>query len=227
MTEESSYTTLCRRIVEHCHARGWYGSDAALVGGMETERYSVEVDGALRRHTITHDPRMGFEFAPATVDQVQTTELALGFVLPPLLRAVYTRVANGGFGPGEGLTGVQGGYVYGQDGRYTTIDRIEPPLWATQTLDLRAFEAMQDWPQTFKLPPHTWPTHFLHLCYWGCGTDSYVDALSERVYWMGGTGPATAVLMRQEESLERWLETWLRGKWRDWFPGTDVVANTF
>lgn len=225
MTEESRYVTLCRRIVEHCQARGWYGPDDALVDGMETERYILEVDGALERQIITNDPRLGFEFAPATADQVQTTELALGFALPPLLRMVYMRVANGGFGPGEGLTGVRGGYVYGQDGRYSTIDWTEPPRWTTKTLDLGAFEATQDWSQTFKLPPHTWPTHFVHLCYWGCESDSYLDAVSERIYWVGGADSATVVLMRQEESLERWLETWLLGKWRDWFSESDADAN--
>ena len=48
-------------------------------------------------------------FPSATEEQLQETEEWLGFPLPPLLRLLYTRVANGGFGPGYGITGVIGG----------------------------------------------------------------------------------------------------------------------
>ena len=34
----------------------------------------------------------------------------LGFALPQILRDLYLRVANGGFGPGTGLRRVEGGY---------------------------------------------------------------------------------------------------------------------
>lgn len=217
MGVESSYTALCRRIVEYCQARGWYGPESALDGPMETERYVMEADGALRHRFVTHDPRLGFEFAPATKDQLQATEQALGFALPPLLRAVYTQVANGGFGPGEGLIGVQGGFVYGQDQHYTTLDRVEPPRWATRLLDLRPHEFAADRPLRITLPPHTWPAHFVPLCYWGCGSDSYLDADSERVYHLLDVSSSAVVLMKQEDSLERWLEAWLRGTWREWF----------
>jgi hypothetical protein len=104
-SDTSRYAAWCRRIIVHCLARGWYGPDDALEHGMETERYVVDGDGTLRGYPIEHDPRTGFEFAPATPEDVQATEQALGFALPPLLRAVYLQVANGGFGPGTGLTG--------------------------------------------------------------------------------------------------------------------------
>jgi hypothetical protein len=35
----------------------------------------------------------------------------LGFPLPPLLRELYTQVGNGGFGPGYGIFGLEGGYI--------------------------------------------------------------------------------------------------------------------
>lgn len=40
---------------------------------------------------------------PATADDLRAAESALGAALPPFLRRVYTELADGGFGPGEGL----------------------------------------------------------------------------------------------------------------------------
>lgn len=51
-----------------------------------------------------------FAFPPATEQQIEQTEQQLGFPLPPLLRLLYTQIANGGFGPGFGILGVIGGY---------------------------------------------------------------------------------------------------------------------
>ena len=62
----------------------------------------------------------GFEFL-ATMAQIDETDLFLA--LPYLL--CYARsdmsVANGGFGPGQGLTGASGGYAYGDDDRYSQL----------------------------------------------------------------------------------------------------------
>ncbi len=43
---------------------------------------------------------------PATAAEIAKTEDRLGFPLPHLLMEIYTQVANGGFGPGEGFIGV-------------------------------------------------------------------------------------------------------------------------
>jgi hypothetical protein len=39
---------------------------------------------------------------PASAGEIEATEKALGFPLSELLRLVYSRVANAGFGPGQG-----------------------------------------------------------------------------------------------------------------------------
>lgn len=44
--------------------------------------------------------------APAAEADVLAAEAAIGAPLPPLLRRLYTEVADGGFGPGYGLLGV-------------------------------------------------------------------------------------------------------------------------
>jgi hypothetical protein len=50
---------------------------------------------------------------PATPEAVAAAEESIGFPLPPLLRRLYVEVANGGFGPNEGILGVSGGAAQG------------------------------------------------------------------------------------------------------------------
>lgn len=68
------------------------------------------------RERLTADPFsrdiMGNRFRaspPASPAAVARAEAALGFALPTTLRAIYLDVANGGFGPGYGVMGVEGG----------------------------------------------------------------------------------------------------------------------
>src|SRR5687768_9046078 len=45
-----------------------------------------------------------------TTEVLQAAERALGFQLPELLRAVYVKLGNGGFGPEYGIVGIKGGF---------------------------------------------------------------------------------------------------------------------
>ena len=45
---------------------------------------------------------------PAVAKDLQVLERTLGFKLPELLRAVYSKVGNGGFGPAYGIVGIAG-----------------------------------------------------------------------------------------------------------------------
>ncbi len=47
---------------------------------------------------------------PATPEAVRAAEEAVGFRFPPILTRLWTEVANGGFGPGDGIFGVEGGW---------------------------------------------------------------------------------------------------------------------
>src|SRR5262249_34940306 len=93
---DSRHAVLCARIQRYCEARHWYGPD----GGLEKERASGDAKGFLHVQPFAHDARIGFEFLPATPEQLDMTEARLGYALPSLLRALYANVANGGFGPG-------------------------------------------------------------------------------------------------------------------------------
>lgn len=43
---------------------------------------------------------------PATPSEIAAAEARLGFKMPPLLKSLYTEIANGGFGPSQGFLGV-------------------------------------------------------------------------------------------------------------------------
>ena len=48
---------------------------------------------------------------PATPEALDAAEARMGAALPPLLRRLYGEVANGGFGPGSGIIGIEGGWT--------------------------------------------------------------------------------------------------------------------
>ncbi|MFG3011123.1 SMI1/KNR4 family protein [Streptomyces cinerochromogenes] len=50
---------------------------------------------------------------PAGADAIDEAERVIGFRTPPLLRRLYGEVANGGFGPEDGVLGVSGGHAQG------------------------------------------------------------------------------------------------------------------
>lgn len=215
MTEQ--HLTLCQQIIDYCQQRQWYGPDQSI-------RYRGYVDeqGKLQERVITHDRRIGFEFPPATAKQLQDTEKALGFPLPPMLRALYTHVANGGFGPAYGLTGASGGYYFGEDGHYQTLaleslpETYSGPLLEVEPLNLAEYEHQHGDPLEMDLPPNTWPDHFLQICYLGCGMEVGLDGVRGRVYRIECGLAETEdgfmlVLHRLDNSLEHWLESWLVG----------------
>src|SRR5438132_11366139 len=86
--------------------------------------YASLLDRILEKYQYEKQPASEKNmYPPATEEQLQATEEALGFALPPLLRACYLRVSNGGFGPGEGVMGVIGGF---EDNRGNIVDAY---LW--------------------------------------------------------------------------------------------------
>lgn len=90
-------------------------------------------------------------YDPAPLATLRSAERTLGFTLPALLGRVYTEVGNGGFGPGSGLLGLEGGYP--QDGQVLT-DRY--PVLVAQG----------------------WRDGLLPLWDWGCAAWSCVDAVN-------------------------------------------------
>jgi hypothetical protein len=99
----------------------------------------------------------GWTSLPAPVDEatVNRAETALGFGLPPLLAALYSRIGDGGFGPEYGLLPLLDNPPAGE------------PAAVTQYLAQRASGHKDtDWP---------WPEGVLPISHWGCAMYACVD----------------------------------------------------
>lgn len=137
---------------------------------------------------------------PASEHSVVAAEKLLGFSLPQTLRRIYLNVANGGFGPGYGVMGVEGGFT--DDLGHTVADLFE----------------------TYRKPDPEdpawqWPEQFLPICHWGCVVYSAVDCSqpTSPVYFVDvgvkdiGASMETIIKLHKP-SFEIWLDDWLNGK---------------
>ncbi|EFH89363.1 hypothetical protein Krac_10913 [Ktedonobacter racemifer DSM 44963] len=231
--DDDRYKRLCERIVERCRQQNWYGPD---YHSYTSHRGYFYIDGELQSREPSHDLETHFEFPLATEEQLRLSEAVMGFEHPPFLRALYLQVANGGFGPGSGLTGALGGFCYWihRDPRYTAMqkeklvkkygeascldwfsDFFDPILF-----DLEQHEERYDHPRDISLSRREWPTYFLHLCKDEGQDDVYLHAKSGHLYAAvrGYGGEATlrgdemsTRLFRIDGSLEDWFERWLDG----------------
>jgi hypothetical protein len=119
---QNTYEELIARIRTHCQqtaqdarpGSGWVDRAKDYARWYIPEQKTCVV---LKPEEYGQEPILAFP--PATEQQIRETEQQLGFPLPPLLRLLYTQIANGGFGPGYGIIGVAGGvdYPYGSIAR--------------------------------------------------------------------------------------------------------------
>lgn len=209
MVENNFSQLLFNRIREKCWRDGWYGgkvlSPTSIVG--------IRDD----------DPqRIAFAFPPASEEQLHTTEAALGFPLPPLLRGLYAHVANGGFGPGAGIRGAIGGYGTRMDPEdsydfddtivgYYDFHRKRARLidLAQYALQWRLGKSMAEY---LILPYGIWPKQLLSLCDLGCCREACLDVKSGIIVCTAPTSNEQYVVRLLSPSVERWLEQWLSGE---------------
>lgn len=193
------YMPLCEIIIEHCRQKHWYGPD---------QEYIYYDDHLISRPRILHDFRTGF-FPPATEEQLRQAEVVMGFPYPSLLRTLYLRVANGGFGPGYGLIGTFDGYVDAMNKDRQHRDFIKEYSFeeGMSFIDLEQYERQHGDQDKIFLDHDVWPSYFILLCEWGCGYFSYLHSRSGHVYYVGED-----YIYRQADSLKGWLECWLQGE---------------
>ncbi len=124
-----SDTRLIETIRQNCEVRGWYGAD---LRGPEWEN-ALAADDPRKTH---------FQFPTASLAQLQKTEMLLGFALPPFLRMIYTKIANGGFGPAYGIRGAIDGFA---DATGTIVQHYQSLCEDRSLLDLQlGAEVAQD-----------------------------------------------------------------------------------
>ncbi|MEW1718525.1 SMI1/KNR4 family protein [Streptomyces sp. NPDC093109] len=123
---------------------------------------------------------------------IARAEAALGFALPPLLAGLYTRVGDGGFGPGYGLLPLEGAVTAYAEQRAGGDD---------------------DW---------GWPEGVLPLADWGCGMLACVDCRSEDaavLLFEPNADFVESAWYVDTAGLDAWLRGWLDGT--AWFMSED------
>ena len=150
---------------------------------------------------------------PLTPEDCRAVESALGFALPAVLRHVYLTVANGGFGPGYGLTGI--GPTGFADDNGETADR----RYAT------------DRSPDPRLPGFDWPEALLPICDFGCAIYHCVDCRSGEVLiwdptdWTPGD-PADRAIFLTGIDIGAWFDRWSRGEALDQYLRDPEVVRT-
>src|SRR5690606_16538036 len=91
-----------------------------------------------------HFAREAGPYPPASVKKIAAAEAELGFALPTLLREIYLRIGNGGFGPGYGLLGITGGAT---DDRGRSLEQV-----------------YAEFRKTLSGLPSPWPERLLPIC---------------------------------------------------------------
>ena len=195
-----SYEALFEAIRAKCLKEQWFGPELLS----PTQRESVPID----------DPnRSGFVFAPATEEQLHETEIRLGFSLPPLLRSLYAHVANGGFGPGTGLRGANGGYagIYpNQDG--TVAAQGYEGTFDYQTYRNHASEAVARGDNAFmRVPSEETLEHLLRIDDLGCCMEACVDDQEHMFIVAPLEDDHFYALEQMPWTFEEWLWRWAKG----------------
>lgn len=179
----------CEAIRQRCAAQHWYGPDNHwVIPAGEDDRC-----------------RFGFALPPLTEEQVEQAEATLGFSLPLALRALYTRLANGGFGPHYGILRLAGEH---SENDLTVVE------WHQEYSARCRFFELEDQVQPAKgitFADSYWPRCVLPICEEGCGNYFCLDATTGHILTVGIWGAHEYCLAYVADSLEQWLQVWLEG----------------
>ncbi len=174
-------------------------ADTRLIEGLQARN-------ADRKHATDGHLHPRRPIGPAAARDLRVVERRLKFRLPELLRAVYTRVGNGGFGPAYGIVGTTGGFRL--DGcllescyQKMLLLQEENPIWR-------------------------WPRRLLPVANYGCGMWSCVDCeyktlpmflwdpnnLDEELSGLDAQLNWGGSFWTQRLLLRTWLDGWLHGR---------------
>jgi SMI1/KNR4 family protein SUKH-1 len=141
----------------------------------------------------------GFWFETLSESEIVRAESRLGRRLPSLLRAAYSEIGNGGFGPGYGLLPLI--LVEAPPGHETVVDIY---------LAFRGSGADD--------PAWSWPDNLVPFCDWGCAIRSCVDCASPdgAVFTFDPNTrhpnqDMSTSLAATHSSLDAWFRDWIEG----------------
>lgn len=157
-----------------------------------------------------HGPPQTALFQPVSDDELAAEEARLGFRLPLILKRLYTRIGNGGFGPGWGLL---------------CLRQISPKVDQTIATLYHQLRTATDEPDA------DWPAGVVPFAEWGDFIFSCVDlndadasddpcvvryepnmpAQATYAYLKGAPFRGQG-LIPERERVSLWLEDWLAGK---------------
>jgi hypothetical protein len=109
----------------------------------------------------------------------------MGFSLPRLLARLWVEVANGGFGPGYGLLGVNN----------------EPASPLSMSIPSVYFQLVAD-------RSGEWPQKLVPICDWGCGIHTVVNCSTAEGFILHDSG---SMRSRQGYTFAQWMEDWVDG----------------
>jgi hypothetical protein len=156
---------------------------------------------------LTEPLRWSAHLPPVSEDNLIRAEARLGFGLPPLLRELYLRVGNGGFGPGYGFYPLDNG----ADPKALRSDSLLTTYLALRSMTPQEFERYwKHGTETAEMELSAWPERLLEVCEWGCNIYSYLDC-SQPGYPVLRLDHNTGVrrLTLEALSFRHWLEVWL------------------
>jgi hypothetical protein len=258
---DESYGALFHRIHEQYRRENWFGPDGMAIHPRfrrkkvwESEQEDIAArhywydeygqeflfrkydcyDSQQQREFVLEEniPVPRIEYPPATEGQLRATEEALGFPLPPLLRALYAQVANGGVGPRYGIMGAIGGF---EDVGGTIVDAYLSKKERYRFVELTTCEQQAE-PYLgpgylhrnklvsnlyFDLPSDVWPDRLLQFYDQGCGDYSCIDVNTNRIFLVA----SDERVLYEANSLEEWLERWLQDDMYAYDPGLDDLSN--
>lgn len=146
---------------------------------------SDELVTRIRTHALSQPE--GLPFAKVSDIAIQDAESKLGFGIAPLLKACYVEVGNGGFGPGYGLIGLEGGAQSDFGSLADTYVQLKSD-----------HESEGD----------EWPTGLLPFCSFGCNIFPCVDCLDNKyTIHLFEEGDVS----QQPYNLQRFFELWIEG----------------
>ncbi len=141
------------------------------------------------------DERLKCELAaPLAIEVVNAIEQKLG-PLPDDLRRIYTRVSNGGVGPGYGLIGLRGGV---KDDEERDVE---------QTL-----QWIREWTKEGDL---VWPSNLVPILHFGCGIYACIDMRNGQIVdfdpnaWDETDSTWNQCFSTLAPSFRDWWERWL------------------